>query len=352
MSCIARLLSIACVTFVMSHAAAQSTTVAKPLAWKTVSTSKADRSPDAIFWFNQQFITVGHEWLATQRVGLVGRSARGDDWRFSNPASAPSTEIFASAQNETTLVVVPWNRISFQISTDGEQWTTVQSPANKISGEPAMVYALIYGNQAFIAVGQNGLVLSSPDARNWTVRRSAGRREPHLSSVAWNGKTYVAPYDNDRVLISANGRDWTVTRAAGAPEKGHIVWLGNKFRVINTVSQLYESEDGLSWSKHSANLGCSQDGSLVDIRNMVTVNGVWIVLGRCLEKRSATESFLWPKGLFALSHDHGVSWVHAAPGYYLRDIAFSPVLNRFAAAGYKRVPASSEQKEEVFVVSQ
>jgi hypothetical protein len=56
MSYIIRLVSIAYVAFAIPHAAAQSKPIAKPLVWKTISTSKVHRSPEAIFWFNQEFI--------------------------------------------------------------------------------------------------------------------------------------------------------------------------------------------------------------------------------------------------------------------------------------------------------
>lgn len=141
---IGRLLRVACISLFVTCAQAQPglTLTVKPPSWKTISTSNQDRTVEAIFRSDQGFVAVLREWKNGQPVGVIGQSARGLEWNFSYADGAPSTELFASAQSESILVVVPWNRITFQIAAPGGAWSTVASPANKIDGEQAMVFAL------------------------------------------------------------------------------------------------------------------------------------------------------------------------------------------------------------------
>jgi hypothetical protein len=281
---------------------------------------------------------------------VVARSAEGYDWEFSYPVDAPKSEIFSAASNDNTMVVLPWDRISFLTSTDGAQWKKSGMPRNMVDREQAMVYSVIFGDQEFIAPGQSGTILGSPDGKAWTLRRPALRGEPHLFSMAWNGRYYVAPYGKDKVLMSTDGRDWKVNNAPGAPEKGSIAWTGKKFLVVDPESRQFESGQGLDWSHKTADLGCARDG-LLDIRKIFHAQNTLLVVGRCLEK--STGSSLTPRGLFAVSNDDGVSWVSMARETYMRDVSFSPELKRFLAAGYKRIANfSSTHKEEAFVRSQ
>lgn len=318
--------------------------------WSVSGRLNLDRELDAVFWFKKQFIALGREMQRGGEVGVVARSSEGYEWEFSHPADAPKTEIFSAANNDNTLVVVPWDRISFLTSADGTQWKKTGMPRNMVGGEQAMVYSVIFGNQEFIASGQSGTVLGSPDGKTWTLRRPAQRGEPHLFSIAWNGQYYLAPYGKDKVLMSSDGRDWKVSNAPGAPEKGRIVWTGKKFMAVDAESRQFESDQGLDWRHHKADFGCARDG-LLDIRKIFHAQNTLLAVGRCLEKY-ATGSAYSSRGLFAVSNDEGLSWVNMARETSMRDVAFSPELKRFLAAGYKQIATSSPYKEEAFVRSQ
>jgi hypothetical protein len=343
---------LGCVFTMLPPAGAQSAPAppkASAPVWSIGGRQNLDRELDAVFWFRKQFIALGREMQPGGPVGVVARSTEGYDWEYAHPADAPKSEIFSAASNDNILVVLPWDRISFLSSTDGTQWKKTAMPRNMLDGEQAMVYSVIFGDQEFIASGQSGTILGSPDGKTWTLRRPALRGEPHLFSIAWNGQYYLAPYGKDKVLVSSNGRDWKVNNAPGAPEKGSIAWTGKKFMVVDAESRQFESEQGLDWRHKTADLGCARDG-LLDVRKIFHAQNTLLVIGRCLEK-SGTGG-LSPRGLFAVSNDEGVSWVNTARETYMRDASFSPELKRFLAAGYKRIASSSPYKEEAFVRSQ
>jgi hypothetical protein len=327
-----------CICTVVPLAGAQSPSLpskAPAPVWYVSDRQHLDRELDAVFWFKNQFIALGREMQRGGLVGVVARSTEGYEWNFSYPADAPKTEIFSAANSDNMLVVLPWDRISFLISTDGAQWNKVGMPRNMLNGEQAMVYSVIFGNQEFIAVGQGGTILGSADGKTWELRRRAQRGEPHLWSVAWNGKNYLSPYGKDKVLMSSDGRDWKVVQTPGVPDTGVVGWVSKKFLIVNGDAGQLESADGLSWSKKINDFGCAPDGWL-DIRKIFQARNTLVVLGRCMEKTTGTHYS--PRGLFAISNDDGVSWINMARDTYMRDIAYSPELKRFQAAGHKRFP--------------
>lgn len=56
------------------------------------------------------------------------------------------------------------------------------------------------------AVGENGLIITSPDGITWTRKDSAQATD--LSSVIWTGKTYIA-LGSSNLLVSKDGSNWT-----------------------------------------------------------------------------------------------------------------------------------------------
>ncbi|WP_337845176.1 choice-of-anchor U domain-containing protein [Thermus sp.] len=64
----------------------------------------------------------------------------------------------------------------------------------------ASVYTITYWGGLFVAVGQIGYILTSPDGINWTVQRGGGYA--HLSSVVYGNGRFVVVGWSSAVLIS------------------------------------------------------------------------------------------------------------------------------------------------------
>lgn len=64
-----------------------------------------------------------------------------------------------------------------------------------------------YGGGQFVAVGDNGTIISSPDGYNWTLQSSGVF--PHLSAVAYAAGEYAAVGDGGIILVSSNLASWT-----------------------------------------------------------------------------------------------------------------------------------------------
>lgn len=85
----------------------------------------------------------------------------------------------------------------FYVSSDGEDWETVCAPGSVID--------FAYGNGLYVAVGRNGLILTSPDAETWTVATS--NTAEHLTNIIFDGtKFYIA---GGETLVRGDGVTWT-----------------------------------------------------------------------------------------------------------------------------------------------
>ncbi len=139
-------------------------------------------------------------------------------------------------------------------SPDGEKWTDNTNEglnASKIGG--ADLYSVCYGNGIFVAVGATGTIISSTDGISWT-KKSIGIAE--IPAVCYGGKTFLAFPTGSPCLISSNGTEWS-----GATEQPQFnvfsaCYSQKKFVAIGEYCgdlSLYaaDSADGEKW-EHSA----------------------------------------------------------------------------------------------------
>jgi hypothetical protein len=81
-----------------------------------------------------------------------------------------------------------------------------------------------YGNGTFVAVGELGTILTSPDGVTWTIRTSG--TSAYLSGVAYGNGTFVAVGELGTILTSPDGVTWTI-RTSGTTYSLNGVAYGN-----------------------------------------------------------------------------------------------------------------------------
>jgi WD40 repeat protein len=110
-------------------------------------------------------------------------------------------------------------------SDDGREWTKSVLPDTLVNGAA-------YGNGLFVAVGNYGTVVSSPDGVAWS--RQPAPRSDHLKSVTFHQGWFVATVVPERadtvvpgVLMSTDGVDWV----AGPMQvrRGRGLWAGASY---------------------------------------------------------------------------------------------------------------------------
>lgn len=180
----------------------------------------------------------------------------------------------------------------------GKGWTQRTSNAGTHALEAVCqkVGDLSGGTNLFVAVGKTGTIVTSPEGITWTLRTS-GTTE-HLYSVIWDGTKFIASGNNNTLLTSSDGITWAAkstglsatgtvyvaasstlavaisdtastanclatsadhgatwtVRTAPAAHLGVPSYLafGSPLFVVATVSTIYTSADGITWTSRGA----------------------------------------------------------------------------------------------------
>jgi hypothetical protein len=126
------------------------------------------------------------------------------------------------------------------------------------------LYALAHGNDRYVAVGDYGTILVSPDGTNWAVR--SRETNETLNGVAFGGGRFVVvgesypDYSPDVLLTSGDGLTWTNGSSGGTNGLRAVAWGNGLFVAVGfqqTASSSYDariltSADGITWAKSSA----------------------------------------------------------------------------------------------------
>jgi hypothetical protein len=70
-----------------------------------------------------------------------------------------------------------------------------------------LLYGVTYGNGIFVAVGDIGTIITSPEGEIWTIRNSG--TSDHLRGIGFGNNIFVAVGFNGTILTSPNGVTWT-----------------------------------------------------------------------------------------------------------------------------------------------
>jgi photosystem II stability/assembly factor-like uncharacterized protein len=78
---------------------------------------------------------------------------------------------------------------------------------NDTSGTSLHMYAVTYGNNTFVAVGQGGNIRTSSDGSSWTHRTKPQNK--NLMGATFGNNTFVAVgYNGSIVKSTDNGTNW------------------------------------------------------------------------------------------------------------------------------------------------
>lgn len=155
-----------------------------------------DSGLNAVSFVDDRFIAVGAK--GTIRISTDA----GDTWSTPSQPPAASADLMAVAVQSGTWVAVGGtpDSGSVAISPDGSTWTLSSITTNLLRG-------VAFGGNTWVAVGNGGTILTSPDARVWTPATNATPET--LNAVAYGNGYFLAVGESGRILTSTNGRSWT-----------------------------------------------------------------------------------------------------------------------------------------------
>jgi hypothetical protein len=105
----------------------------------------------------------------------------------------------------------------------------------------------------YVAVGDLGTVLTSPDGINWTPRSSG--TDAGLSGIAWSGSQFIAVGESGSILSSPDGINWTSRVSGTSQSLQDIIWNGSQLVAVGGdfgwmtgfSGVILTSPDGIDW---------------------------------------------------------------------------------------------------------
>jgi len=184
--------------------------------------------------------------LATNgsRIVVVGDDSQvltsedASDWLFHEPALISPQGMHDVVWNGSKFVGVKnWT----YTSVDGIGWNV-----NTTTTDELVAVAWSDTLNLHIAVGEDGLIMSSPDGDTWQVEIAANPSASWLSDVVWGNGRFIAVGQDGTILSSTNGSEWS-TVFTGTGSLSGITWSGSAFVAIGNGEVLISS-DGTTWS--------------------------------------------------------------------------------------------------------
>jgi hypothetical protein len=236
--------------------------------------------------------------------------------RWENPL--PQGNIIADVAWNGGRYVAVGNAGTVLISPDGGQWQPVAS------GTTAWLEAIRWNEtqQQFIVTGNDGTLLTSPDGVQWT-RRVSGY-DGYLYGIANAGNLNVVVGSSGVVLTSNDGIRWTTRSAGVADWLNDVAWNGREFIAVGGNGTIVGSADGIHWSRRNSTLRSGGSGPSFESIAWSPGLGRWV----------AVTEFGANNDAFAVWSNDGRAWhAVAVGGQPLRGVAWDPGSARFVAVG-------------------
>lgn len=167
--------------------------------------------------------------------------------------------------------------------------------------------SVTYGNGLFVAVGDAGTILTSPDGLSWTWRPSGTAR--HLNSVVYGANEFVAVGDAGTVLASVDGLSWSEQSIFKDFQLLGITFDQGVFVAVGESGVALISSNGFDWSSELT-------GRFHALTSVTFGNGLFVAAGGSI-----------------LTSDDGSTWLSRVAGIHNPFSAVAFFGDRFLAIG-------------------
>ncbi len=147
----------------------------------------------------------------------------------------------------------------------GEQGALLTSPdglawEDHPSGLEASLTAVGFGEPGFVILGSGGWIGRSPDGDAWIWTQQAGLPVDPPRAVTWGNDRYVAVADRT-ILVSADGQTWEAYRSDAFDALFEVAYGGGRFVVAGGCGTVLSSVDGRTWRLHDAGMAFQLRGA-------------------------------------------------------------------------------------------
>jgi hypothetical protein len=167
------------------------------------------------------------------------RAQLGDEFAWQQTRYLRNTTMVAIAGHDTTWIMSDATGALYS-SNEGFTWQKIDSITT-----PTPIKAIAWLNGKWIAVGNDGYIITSSDGIDWT--QATVNLNATINSVAYGDDKFVAVGSQGSLWISDDGIDWTGQTISTA-DLNSVVFTGTKFIAIGQQGTMMESADGLAWT--------------------------------------------------------------------------------------------------------
>ena len=141
------------------------------------------------------------------------------------------------------LFVAVGQNNSIFTSPDGINWSKKYDSTNFTS--------VTFGNNLFVAVAYFGIIKTSPDGITWTSRTSNADPGVYLYEVIYAKGMFVAVGNKENILTSTDGITWTKV-FSGTLDLNSVTFGNNLFVAGGASGRPITSTDGITWTKQAS----------------------------------------------------------------------------------------------------
>ncbi len=237
-------------------------------AWATRAAGNTAASPDG-FPEGQSPATLND--CARELMAAVRRSwavIETNNWQQVQAAFPVSAEGIAfGGDYETTAtgvvvgVLTGGQPLIYRTTDYGRTWTVVSTALT------SALYGVVYGSSGnlFIAVGQGGLIVTSPAGDVWTTRTSGTTNQ--LNKICFGPIPVVAVGNSGTIVTSSDGITWTV-RTSGTAQNLNDSFYGNfLYAAVGNSGTIVTSSDLVTWTVRTS-------GTTQHLRSVTWINSL------------------------------------------------------------------------------
>ena len=216
----------------------------RPIDWRKID-SKIKKDLDSVIWFNNKFLAFGDE-----NIYFVSD----DGVRWDEITSVDARSVYG---------------INKYFRGSGK--TFVKNNKSELEEKPWDALARFFEEKSVAVFVKNGEGIKVTNNLGEWERLEFGSRNT-INDVLWAQDKYVAVGENGLIMISKDGKIWTVVDSKATANLNSIANNGQIFLAVGRKGQVVESKDAISWKRRDLKTNNS-------LRNIHIEDDGFVVIG-------------------------------------------------------------------------
>ena len=187
------------------------------------------------------------------------------DWDNSTITSSSISIRDTASNNSKELIAVGFDGNIWQSVDKGLSWDNRTSG----SGITSRLWEILYENGKYVAVGNDGIIITSNDGITWDNRTSGVAKV--LRGIAYGNSKYVTVGFDGTVLTSSDSTSWTKQTEPTVNDFFGLSYLNSKFIGVGESGMIMTSSDGITWDNKTS-------GSTEKFKEVSYGNGIYVAV--------------------------------------------------------------------------